>query len=81
MDPTAHPEMAETKASKPVALVKQEGSRHISGQHKAIAVRGKKARSGDRNSKGDGSTVLVSYKLVSVLRRRLLTRLEFIDNE
>jgi nuclear pore complex protein Nup133 len=54
------PEMAETKVSKQVPLVKQESAREISGPQKEIAVRGKKPRSGDRNNKGDGSTVLVS---------------------
>ncbi|TVY40604.1 Nucleoporin [Lachnellula occidentalis] len=60
-------EMTETKTKPVAALVKQE-TREISGPPKQIAVRGKKTRSGERNNKGDGSTVLTANNTYTVSR-------------
>ncbi|TVY37402.1 Nucleoporin [Lachnellula subtilissima] len=61
-------EMTETKTSKPVAALVRQESREISGPQKQIAVRGKKPRTGDRNNKGDGSTVLTANDTYTVSR-------------
>ncbi|KAH8685964.1 Non-repetitive/WGA-negative nucleoporin C-terminal-domain-containing protein [Tricladium varicosporioides] len=64
--PDNHAEMQEAKAYKPAALSPREVTREVSGQHKEIPVRGKKTRSGDRNSKGDGSVVLTTNDTYTV---------------
>ncbi|KAF4636233.1 hypothetical protein G7Y89_g1852 [Cudoniella acicularis] len=64
--PDGPPEMQEAKAYKPAAIVPQESIREVSLHHKEIAVRGKKQRLGDRNSKGDGSVVLTTNDTYTV---------------
>lgn len=59
LPPDGAPEMEETKAPKTAALPRRETSRELAGQRREIAVRGKKSKSGDRGTKGDGSVVLV----------------------
>jgi hypothetical protein len=55
--------MSETKASKPVAIARQEIVRE-SGPQRDIALRGKKPRSADRHNKADGNTILVNMLLL-----------------
>lgn len=57
----AAPEMEEVK-EKAASIVKRESTREILtvAPRREIAVRGKKGKSGDRVTKGDGSVVLVS---------------------
>jgi nuclear pore complex protein Nup133 len=59
VSPDIAPEMEEVKNQKTATPALQQ-SRGVPGQQREIAVRGKKPRSGDRGSKGDGSVVLVS---------------------
>jgi nuclear pore complex protein Nup133 len=57
LPPDGTPEMEETKSQK---IAKRAVSRELAGSRREIAVRGRKPKSGDRGSKGDGTVVLVS---------------------
>ena len=59
LPPDAAPEMEEVKNQKGAALIRHGSPRVTAGPQREIAVRAKKARSGDRGNKGDGSQVLV----------------------
>lgn len=60
VSPDAAPEMEELKNTEVAALAKHENIKDAPTSSKEIAVRGgKKTRSADRGSKGDGSVVLV----------------------
>lgn len=63
LPPNGTLEMEETKSQKIATVSKRELSREPSGQRREIAVRGRKSKSGDRASKGDGSVTLVSTVL------------------
>lgn len=54
-------EMEETKSQKLILASRRDNLRGNPGQRREIAVRGKKPKPGDRGSKGDGSSVLVSW--------------------
>lgn len=56
LPPDGTPEMEETKSQK---IAKGEVSRELTGPRREIAVRGRKPKSGDRGSKGDGTVILV----------------------
>ncbi|KAL2073749.1 hypothetical protein VTL71DRAFT_11075 [Oculimacula yallundae] len=65
--PGAAPEMEETKNSMIASLARPESAGEPAGLQREIAVRGKKARSGDRNNnKGDGGSVLTSNDTYTV---------------
>jgi nuclear pore complex protein Nup133 len=56
-------EMQEAKSQKVASLAaRRESPKPTPVFQKEIAVRGKKQRTGERSSKGDGSLVLVSYQ-------------------
>ena len=52
-------EMEEAKSQRVAVLPRRDSSREMPGARREIAVRGKKAKSGDRGNKADGAVVLV----------------------
>lgn len=61
--PDGTPEMEEIKSHK---IAKREVSREITGLRREITVRGRKPKSGDRGSKGDGTLTLTENDTYSV---------------
>jgi nuclear pore complex protein Nup133 len=59
VSPDGAPEMEEVKSQRIATLPRRDSPRETSGQRREIAVRGKKAKSGDRGNKADGAVVLV----------------------
>ena len=55
----AAPEMEEVKNQKIVTFPRRDSSLEVPGPRREIAVRGKKAKVGDRGNKADGAVVLV----------------------
>lgn len=51
--------MEEVKSHRTAALTRRDSSREMPGTKREIAVRGKKAKGGDRGNKADGAVVLV----------------------
>lgn len=68
-NPIATPETYEVKSAKPsIVELKQDGIEESPAPKQELSFRSKKVRPGERLSKGDGSTLLVS--LVSKSSRR-----------
>ena len=63
MPPNGAPEMEEVKTQKIASIPRHDSSREIPGPRREIAVRGKKAKIGDRGNKVDGAVVLVRCML------------------
>lgn len=64
--PGAAPEMEEAKSLMVPALARPGSAGEPAGLQREIAVRGKKSRSGERSTKGDGSSVLVRCLLLDL---------------
>ncbi|KAH7356516.1 Non-repetitive/WGA-negative nucleoporin C-terminal-domain-containing protein [Rhexocercosporidium sp. MPI-PUGE-AT-0058] len=64
--PGAAPEMEETKSLMVPGLARSGSAGEPAGLQREIAVRGKKSRSGERSTKGDGSSVLTSNDTYTV---------------
>jgi nuclear pore complex protein Nup133 len=65
VSPDGAPEMEEVKSQKISTLPRRDSLRDAAGPKREIAVRGKKAKSGDRSNKADGAVVLVRTMLVA----------------
>ncbi|KAG9234385.1 Non-repetitive/WGA-negative nucleoporin C-terminal-domain-containing protein [Amylocarpus encephaloides] len=66
LPPDGAAEIEETKHHKTPTLTRRESPRAVPVLQKEIAVRGKKQRSGERSTKGDGSAVLTTNDIYTV---------------